>query len=56
MKVIPINKTNPETIKCFLNCIAQYTKKSALKTKKSGMKSVKTDKRGKDFGAKKGKT
>jgi hypothetical protein len=27
-----------------------------LKIKKSGIKSVKTDKRGNDFGAKKGKT
>lgn len=53
---MPINKTNPEIIICFLNCINQYKKNNPFIIKKKGKNKVKTDNRGKNFGAKNGKT
>ncbi|GGB75882.1 hypothetical protein GCM10007424_14820 [Flavobacterium suaedae] len=55
IKVIPNNKTMPESNICLLNCSNQYVKNRKLNTNSKGKPKVNTDSIGKSFGAKKGK-
>jgi hypothetical protein len=56
MNVMPIKSTKPDKIIRFLNCNAQYKKNNPFKIKNKGINKVSTDKTGKTFGAKKGRT